>query len=56
MKKGYLHDPETIASYCPFFLLKIGKTSANFLDAKLIWVAPEYHDTGGACLSISRHF
>jgi hypothetical protein len=28
-----------------------GKTSAKFLDAMLIWVALECHDTGGlACL------
>jgi hypothetical protein len=28
-----------------------GKTGAIFLDANLIWVAPECHDAGGlACL------
>jgi hypothetical protein len=55
-KIGYSRDPDTSASYCPFFLLKIGKTGANFLDANLIQVAPECHDIGGAYLSISQHF
>jgi hypothetical protein len=52
-KIGYSRNPDTSASYCPFFLLKIGKTGANVLDANLIRVAPECHDTGGACLSVS---
>jgi hypothetical protein len=43
-------------SYCPFFLLKIGKICANYLDANLIQIAPECRDTCGACLSVSLHF
>jgi hypothetical protein len=40
MKIGYSCDPNTTASYCPFFLLKRRKIGANFLDANLIQVAP----------------
>jgi hypothetical protein len=47
MKTGYSQDPYTTASYCPFFLLKKGKTCVNFLDAKLIRVAPKCHDICG---------
>jgi hypothetical protein len=41
--------------YCPLLSLlsffKKGKIGAIFLDANLIWVAPECHNTGGlACL------
>jgi hypothetical protein len=51
MKTGYSCDPNTAASYYPFFLLKRRKIGANFLDANLIRVAPECHDIGGlACL------
>jgi hypothetical protein len=35
-KTGYSRDPDTTAFYCPFFLLKIGKICAHFLDANLI--------------------
>jgi hypothetical protein len=52
-KTGYSRDPDTTASYCPFFLLKIGEICANFLDANLIRVAPECHGTGRACLYVS---
>jgi hypothetical protein len=52
-KIGYSRDPDTTASYCPFFLLKIGKTCAKFIDANLIWVTPECHGTGRACLYVS---
>jgi hypothetical protein len=47
MKTGYLCNPDTTASYCPFFLLIKGKTGANFLDTNLIQEAPECHDTRG---------
>jgi hypothetical protein len=47
MKTGYSYDPNTTASYCPFFLLERWKIGANFLDANLIQVAPECCDTGG---------
>jgi hypothetical protein len=47
MKTGYSCDPNTTTSYCPFFLLKRRKVGANFLDANLIWVAPECRDIGG---------
>jgi hypothetical protein len=52
MRTGYSCDPDTTASYCPFFLLKEkGKHVQNFLDVNLIRVAPECHDTCGlACL------
>jgi hypothetical protein len=51
MKIHYSHDPDVTFSYCPFFLSKKGKISANFLDANLIQVAPECRDIGGlACL------
>jgi hypothetical protein len=47
MRIGYSCDPDTIAFYCPFFLLKEkGKQVQNFLDANLIQVAPECRDTG----------
>jgi CRISPR/Cas system-associated endonuclease Cas3-HD len=46
MKTGYSYDPHTTASYCSFFLLKKGKQVQIFLDANLIRVAPECHDTG----------
>jgi hypothetical protein len=39
-KTGYSRDPDTTASYCFFFLWKIGKSGANFLDANLIRVSP----------------
>jgi hypothetical protein len=47
MKIGYSCDPNATTSYCPFFLLKRRKTGANFSDANLIQVAPEFRDTGG---------
>jgi hypothetical protein len=49
MRRGYSCDPDTIASYCPFFLLKEkGKLVQNFLlDANLILVAPKYRNAGG---------
>jgi hypothetical protein len=47
MKIGYSLDLDTTAYNCPFFLLKTGKTCANFLDANVIWVSPECHDIGG---------
>jgi hypothetical protein len=51
MKTGHSRDPNTIASYHPFSLQKKRKTSANFLDANLIWVATKRRDTSGlACL------
>jgi hypothetical protein len=52
MRTGYLCDPDTTASYCPFFLLKEkGWQVQIFLDVNLIWVAPECHDAGKlACL------
>jgi hypothetical protein len=51
MKIGYLCYRNTTAYYYPFFLLKRREIRANLLDANLIRVAPEYHDTGGlACL------
>jgi hypothetical protein len=37
----YSYNSDTTTSYCPFFLLKKGKTSVNFLDANLIQVNPE---------------
>jgi CRISPR/Cas system-associated endonuclease Cas3-HD len=46
MKTGYSYDPHTTVSYCSFFLLKKGKQVQIFLDANLIRVAPECHDTG----------
>jgi hypothetical protein len=46
MKIGYRRDPDTTASYCPFLLLKKGKTGAIFLDANLIRVALECRNTG----------
>jgi hypothetical protein len=52
-KTGYSHDPDTSASYCPFFFLKLGRRGVNFLDANLIRVAPECRNPGGACLSVS---
>jgi hypothetical protein len=48
MRIGYSCDPDTTASYCPFFLSKEkGKHVQNFLDANLIRVAPECYDVGG---------
>jgi hypothetical protein len=37
-KSSYSRKLDTTASYCPFFLLKIGKAGASFLDANLIRV------------------
>jgi hypothetical protein len=56
MKIGYSCDPDTPASYCPFFLLKKGKTSAIFLDANLICVAPECRDTSGLAFVYHDNF
>jgi hypothetical protein len=52
MRNDYSRDLDTTASYCPFFLLKEkGKQVQKNLDANLIRVAPECHDTCGlACL------
>jgi hypothetical protein len=49
MRIGYSCDPDTIASYCPFFLSKEkGKQVQNFLlDANLFRVALECRDAGG---------
>jgi hypothetical protein len=41
MKTGSSCNLDTTVSYCPFFLLKKGKTEANFLDVNLIRIAPE---------------
>jgi hypothetical protein len=51
-KAGYPRDPDTIASYCPLFFLKIGNR-CKFLDANLIRVASKCRDTGGSCLFVS---
>jgi hypothetical protein len=52
MRIGYSCDPDTTASYCPFFLLnEKGKHVQKILDANLIWVAFECRDTSRfACL------
>jgi hypothetical protein len=55
-KIGYSRDLDSSASYCLFFLLKIGKTCAIFLDANLIWVTPECCNTGGAYPFVAWHF
>jgi hypothetical protein len=48
MRIGYSYNPDTTASYCPFFLLKEkGRQVQKFFDANLIWVAPECHDASG---------
>jgi hypothetical protein len=56
LKIGYSSDPNITASDCPLFLLKRRKTGANFLDANLIWVAPECRDTGGLAYLYSGTF
>jgi hypothetical protein len=48
MKIGYSYDPDTTVSYCPFFLFakRRKRVQISWMDASLIRVAPEYHDTG----------
>jgi hypothetical protein len=52
MRTCYSCDPDTTTRYCPLFLLKEKEKQVQiFLDANLIWVAPECRNACGlSCL------
>jgi hypothetical protein len=55
MKIGYSYDPDTTISYSPVFHFERKEekpVQISWMDASLIRVAPECHNTGGACLPV----